>query len=120
MLGIQPHRFRIERLLGSCSQLLEVHHRIRTVDALERESVSELWQRHILAVILRRPPQQAEKVDKGFGKKSSIAVSGHADHGPVAAFGKFCAVGRNQQRQMCELWRRAARGFQDEYMLKSV
>ena len=71
-------------------------------------------------VVLRRPAEQAEEIDKGFRQKSGVAIGGDADHGTVAALGKFGTVGRDQQRQMRKLRRRKTRSFEDEHVLESV
>ena len=77
-------------------------------------------QGHVLAVIFGRPAEQAEKIDEGFGEKSGVAVGGDADDWAMAALGKLGAVGRDQQRQMRELRRRTAGGFEDQHVFESI
>ena len=85
----------------------------------EKASCSS-WQRHIFAIVFRRPAQQAEKVDKSFGQKSGVAIGGDAHDRSVAALGELGSVGRNQQWQMGELRRRTAGGFENQNMLVGV
>src|SRR5208282_1853715 len=74
----------------------------------------------MLAIVLRRPPEQAKKIDERRSQKSSIAVSSNAHHRTVPAFRKLGPIRRNQQRQMSELRRRKTRSFENQDMLESV
>ena len=100
MLGVQPDSLVIERrLIG------KIHYRIGAIDALKREQVANLGQLQKFAVVLRRPAQQAKKIDKRLRQKACIAIGGHAHHGAMLALGKFGAVGGHKQRQMREMRR---------------
>ncbi len=97
-LGIQPHGLGIERLLFG-----EIDHRVAAIDAFERKRLDQFLARHLLAIVLGRPAQQAEKIDEGLRQEAGVAIGGHADHRAVAALGKLGAIGRHQQRQVREL-----------------
>ena len=62
-----------------------------------------------VAIVFRRPAQQTQKIDEGFGQKSGVAIGGDADDRAVTAFGELRSIGRDQQRKMRELRRRRAR-----------
>src|ERR1039457_2920693 len=115
MLRVQPHSFGIEGII-----LCEINDGVRTIDPLERESGGKLLQSEELAVVLRRPPQQAEEVDESLCQEACIAVGSHADDGAVAALGELGAIGRDQQRKMSELWRLDAEGLEDEQGVEGV
>ena len=104
VLGVEPDCLRVEGIV-----FREVHHRVGAVDALKREQVANLVQSQKFAVVLRRPAQQAEKIDEGLRQKAGIAISGDADDGAVLALGKLGAIGRDEQRKMRELRRLGAR-----------
>src|SRR5208337_4986993 len=108
VLGVQPERFGIEGIFGRGQQiprfarndnlvgswqLLEVHHRIRAVDALERDGVNEFLAAHLGAVVFRRPAQQAEEIDERLGQESGVAVRGDAGFLPEAFVNFLCLLG---------------------------
>ena len=98
MLGVEPERLGIEGIF-----LGEVDDGVAAVDALERERVDQFLARHLLAIVLGRPAEQAQEVDERVRQKAGIAIGGDADHGPVVALRELGAVGRDQQRQMREV-----------------
>ena len=107
--------------LGSNGILLgEIHHGIAAVDAFERESVDQFLAAHLLAIVLGRPAQQAQKIDEGVRQEAGIAVGGDADHRAVAALGELGAIGGHQQRQVGESGRRGAGGLEDQDVLEGV
>ena len=114
-LGVEPHRFGIERVGFG-----EVHHRVAAVDAGQRERLDQVLARHLLAVVLGRPAQQAQEVHEGVRQKARVAISGHADHRAVAPLGKLGSVGRHQQRQVGEGGRLAPGRLEDQQVLKGV
>ena len=75
---------------------------------------------HLLAVVLGRPAQQAQKIHESVRQKAGVAIGRDADHGAVAALGKLGAIGGHQQRQVRECRRRDARGFEDQHVLEGV
>src|ERR1019366_3548738 len=89
-----------QRALGS-----KVSSGVGAIDAFEREGIGEFLQGHLVAIVFWRPAEQAQKVDEGLRKEASIAVSGDADYGTVAALRELRSVGRDQQRKMRELRR---------------
>src|SRR5581483_4861303 len=105
VLGIQPDRFRIKHLLGRSSRLLEIDDRIGPIDTFKREGIDQFRNAHLLAIVLGRPPQQAQKIDECVWQEASVSVGGYADHGAVPPFGQFGTVGRDQQGEMSELRR---------------
>jgi hypothetical protein len=105
VFGIEPQRFGIEGLVRRGGGLLEIHHRVRAIDAFQRERVGEFLTRHVLAIIFWRPAQQAQKIDESFRQKSGVAISGDADHRAMSALGELRPVRRDQQRKMRELRR---------------
>src|SRR5581483_1083575 len=120
VLGIQPDRFRIKHLLGRSSRLLEIDDRIGPIDTLKREGIDQFRNAHLLAIVLGRPPQQAQKIDECVWQEASVSVGGYADHGAVPPFGQFGTVGRDQQGEMSELRRGKARGLKDKHVLEGV
>ena len=75
---------------------------------------------HLLAIIFRRPAQQAQEIDERLGQESCVAIGGDAHDWPVAALRKLGPVRRDQQRKMRELRRREAGGFEDQHVLVGV
>jgi hypothetical protein len=59
----------------------------------------------LLAIVFRRPAQQAQEVDEGVRQEAGVAIGGDADHRTVLALGKLGSIGRDQQRQVRELRR---------------
>src|SRR5260370_37537463 len=59
MLSIQPHGFGIEGIF-----IGEIDDCVSAVDAFEREQLDELLARHLLAIVLCRPGEQATKVHR--------------------------------------------------------
>ena len=105
---------------GVVARLFEIHDRIGAVDSFERKSVRQFRKAHLLAIVFRRPAQQAEKIDERLGQKSGIAVGGNAHDRAVTALGKLGAVGRHQQRKMRELRRLETGGFENQYMFVRI
>ena len=91
----------------------------RLIPSSENASISSC-SAHLLAIVFRRPAQQAQEVDEGLGQKSGIAIGGHADDRSVAALRELGSIGRDQQRKMRELRRRDAGGFEDQDVLEGV
>ena len=90
------------------------------IDAFERKCVDQFLARHLLAIVLRRPAQQAQKIDEALRQKSGVAIGGDADHRPVLALRKLRAVGSDQQRQMRELRRLDAERLENQHVLEGV
>ena len=115
VLRIQPERLGVDGI-----RFGEVHHRVAAIDALEGEGVDEILAGHALAVVLRRPAEQAQKIQIGVRQEARVAVRGDAHHGPMAALGELGAVGRNQQREVRENGRGDAGGLEDQNVFEGV
>ena len=132
MLGIEPECLRVECFFGveiggrgrpphiRFGKLLEVHHRVRAVDASQRERVDQFLTAHLLTIVFRRPAQEAQKVDKGLGQEPGIAVRSDAHDRPVTALGEFRSVRCDQKWEVRKLRRRETGSFKDQHMLESV
>ena len=76
--------------------------------------------RHLLAVVLWRPAQQAEEIDESFWQETGVTVGGHTDHGSVTSLRELGSVGGDQQGQVRELRRSVTGGLEDEHVLEGV
>src|SRR5262249_59538672 len=120
VLRIQPHRLWIKRLLRGCCRLLEIHYCVGSINTLQRERFHQLLQAQLFPIIFRRPPEQAQKIDKSLGQEPCIPISRNAHPWPVTTLRKLGAIRRNQQRQMCKLRQFGPCALEDKYMLKRV
>src|SRR5437867_2061562 len=81
MLSVQPHGLGIEGILVG-----ELDGCVAAVDAVEREQLDKLVARHLLAVILRRPPEQGKEVHERMWQETSVTICGNANHWAMDTF----------------------------------
>ena len=86
---------------GSCSALSQTalaskgSSSVKLTTALLRltpskeKACDQFFARHLLAVVLGRPAEQAEEIHEGVRQKTGIAIGGDGNHGAVDALGKL-------------------------------
>ena len=62
----------------------------------KRKRVDQFLARHLLAIVLGRPAEQAQEIDERLRQEAGIAIGGDAHHRAVPALGELGAVGRDQ------------------------
>ena len=53
-------------------------------------------------------------------QKACVAIREHAHHRPMAALRELRSIGRDQQRQVRELWRGHAKTLENEHVLEGI
>src|SRR6478672_9088075 len=90
------------------------------MNAFEAEAALQLIERHLLTIVLWRPPEQAQEVNIAEREKTVIPVGCDAHYRSMFALRKLRSIGRDQQRKMGEARSKVTDGLKDEQMFKGI